>query len=146
MGYWKLHYINLIAFDNQENASRFQSPAGIDRDDDFRVWNTWPRSHTTSLDNVQPSRNHPRRENTDRTHLPGLWLVLVCCLLIRWPLPRVDCEQSLSYCVRGTRTHPNFVLISVYRQEILRFVVWKLQIGRASRFFRGSFSCSYATS
>ena len=46
---------------------------------DFRVWvsfccgwHTWP--HTTSLDIVQPSRNHPRRENTDRTHLPNLRL------------------------------------------------------------------------
>ena len=46
---------------------------------DFRVWapfccgwRTWPRSPTTSLDMVQPSRNHPRRENTDRTHLPNL--------------------------------------------------------------------------
>ena len=29
-------------------------------------------SHETSLDIVQPSRNHPRRENTDRTHLPNL--------------------------------------------------------------------------
>ena len=46
---------------------------------DFRVWapfccgwHTWPRSHTTSLDIALPSRNHPRRENTDRTHLPNL--------------------------------------------------------------------------
>ena len=38
---------------------------------------TWPRSHTISLDIVQLSRNHSRRENTDRTHLPNLWLLLV---------------------------------------------------------------------
>ena len=105
---FNMQICSLIAFDNQENAyysSRFKSPAGIDRETMrfLRVWapfccgwHTWPRSHTTSLDSVQPSRNHPRRENTDRTHLPNLWFLLVdgnasslqfnvsCNVLITW--------------------------------------------------------------
>ena len=44
---------------------------------DFRIWapfccgwHTWPRSNTTSLDIVQLSRNHPRRETPiQRTYL-----------------------------------------------------------------------------
>ena len=47
-------------------------PVSIVMPYDFRVWNTWPRSHTTSLDIVQPSRNHPRQETADLTHLPNL--------------------------------------------------------------------------
>ena len=71
----------LVAFDNQENAyysSRFKSVprVSIAMPCDFRVcapfccgWHTWPRSHTTSLDIVQPS--------PDRTHLRSLWLVII---------------------------------------------------------------------
>ena len=75
----------IFAFDKQENAYYSRVVSNLPRVSivmscDFRVWapfccgwHAWPRSHTTSLDIVQPSRNHPRRENTDRTHLPDLW-------------------------------------------------------------------------
>ena len=78
-----LYYL-ICAFDNQENAyylSRFKSVTcvSIMMPCDFRVWaqfccgwHTWPRSHTTSLNIVQLSQNHSRRENTDQMHLPNL--------------------------------------------------------------------------
>ena len=41
-------------------------------------------------------------------------------------------------CVRGTRTHPNFVPISVYRQEILRYSLCEdCRLGDPPGFFRG---------
>ena len=52
----------------------------------------------------------------------ALWFLVYTINLVQVHLSVFHSVLSTS-SFRGTRTHPNFVPISVYRQEILRFVV-----------------------